>query len=344
MSQPSSWISYGYEVVPKNDPIVRTLEDAADMISQAIFPGAMAVDAVPALQHLPEWLPGTYLKTYGRKCRHLIDEMLQAPLTIVHHGMVCWRDCKAIGGNMLQENEATEGGSDGLALVKEVGGSIYSAGTHTTSISLNVAIHALLLHPDVQRWAQNELDVMVGRDRLPSFADRQDLRYVNAICREVLRWKLVAPLGLPRTTRQDDVYEGLFIPKGTMLLPNAWAMLHDPEKYPDPEAFNPERFLEKNGELNDDDVSAAFGFGRRICPGRHLVLSTLFVNIACMLSVFNIGHKKDENGNDVPVNVVYGDGLTSTPSPWECAFTPRDEQAMSLLKRLMQDGGQHESK
>ena len=83
---------------------------------------------------------------------------------------------------------------------------------------------AMVLHPEVQARAQAEIDAVVGRDRMPSFADRDALPYIRAVVRESLRWRMVGPLGVPRTTVQDDVYEGYFIPKGSVVLENIWAM------------------------------------------------------------------------------------------------------------------------
>jgi cytochrome P450 len=80
------------------------------------------------------------------------------------------------------------------------------------------------------------------------------------------------------------------------------AVLHDPELYPEPEAFKPDRFLNEDGTFCDDPtLSLAFGAGRRICPGRHLVDAVLFVVTASVLSVFNVTKAKDENGNEIPV-------------------------------------------
>jgi cytochrome P450 len=80
------------------------------------------------------------------------------------------------------------------------------------------------------------------------------------------------------------------------------AILHDPELYPDPEAFKPERFLNQDGSFRDDPtISLAFGAGRRICPGRHFVDAELFVMAASVLSVFNVTKAKDEKGNEIPV-------------------------------------------
>lgn len=83
-----------------------------------------------------------------------------------------------------------------------------------TSSAIASAMLALLQHPDVQTHAQAEIDRVVGRNRLPDFSDRDDLPYVNAVCREVLRWKVVLPLGVTHAVLRDDVYEGYFIPKG----------------------------------------------------------------------------------------------------------------------------------
>lgn len=76
------------------------------------------------------------------------------------------------------------------------------------------AILALLLHPAVQERAHEEIDRVVGRDRLPDFSDRPRLPYVEAICREVLRLHPILPMAVPHTAIKDDVYEGYFIPKG----------------------------------------------------------------------------------------------------------------------------------
>jgi cytochrome P450 len=80
------------------------------------------------------------------------------------------------------------------------------------------------------------------------------------------------------------------------------AILHNPELYPDPDAFKPERFLNKDGTFRDDPtIHLAFGAGRRICPGRHFVDATLFVVTASILSVFKVTRAKDKNGNEIPV-------------------------------------------
>jgi cytochrome P450 len=80
----------------------------------------------------------------------------------------------------------------------------------------------MALFPDVQRKAQEEIDRVVGTHRLPSFGDRENLPYLDAIVQEVLRWHPVAPMGIPHMTTEDDIYEGYLIPKGALLLPNIW--------------------------------------------------------------------------------------------------------------------------
>jgi cytochrome P450 len=83
------------------------------------------------------------------------------------------------------------------------------------------------------------------------------------------------------------------------------AILHDPEAYPEPDKFKPERFLNEDGTVRDDPMlSLAFGVGKRICPGRHLVEATLFIGASSILSVFNVTKAKDENGNEIPVKVA----------------------------------------
>jgi hypothetical protein len=82
-------------------------------------------------------------------------------------------------------------------------------------------------------------------------------------------------------------------------------ILHDPEIYPDPDEFKPERFLNNDGSFRDDPtIALAFGVGKRICPGRHVVDATLFIVASSVLSVFNITKAKDENGREIPVRAA----------------------------------------
>jgi cytochrome P450 len=83
------------------------------------------------------------------------------------------------------------------------------------------------------------------------------------------------------------------------------AILHDPDIYPDPEEFKPERFLNNDGSVRDDPtLSLVFGIGKRICPGRHFVDATIFIVASSVLSVFNVIKAKDENGNEIPVKAA----------------------------------------
>ncbi|KAF8997615.1 cytochrome P450 [Cyathus striatus] len=177
-----------------------------------------------------------------------------------------------------------------------------------------------------QQKAQKEIDEVIG-GRLPEYEDRESLPYVEAIYREVMRWHPVAPLGIPRSTTEDDVYNGYYIPKGT-------AMTHDESIYPDPNEFRPERFFKEDGELNNDISDLPFGFGRRICPGRHMASATVWLTIATVLSVFNIRKAKDDSGNEISVSGLYTDATISHPEPFKCSITPRSEVAIELINSV----------
>ncbi|KAF7346476.1 hypothetical protein MSAN_01875700 [Mycena sanguinolenta] len=131
----------------------------------------------------------------------------------------------------------------------------------------------------------------------------------TAVFREVFRWGPILPLGIPHATSEDDIYEGYFIPKGTTVLSNIWAMGHDESKYSNPDEFNPERFLNSDGQLNTDDHILGFGFGRRVCVGRYAADATVWATIVSVLSTFNIAKPKDATGKEIEIELVYVEGL-----------------------------------
>ena len=149
--------------------------------------------------------------------------------------------------------------------------------------TLNIFLAAMTLYPDVQKRAQEELETMVGLDRLPTIADKDDLPYVSAVAKECLRWRSVVPLSIPHLCSEEDEFRGYRIPKGSIVLSNTWYVKHscrfprlwliiccrayarDERYYPDPETFKPERFL-LDGVPSPkvrDPQKHVFGFGRR---------------------------------------------------------------------------------
>lgn len=80
----------------------------------------------------------------------------------------------------------------------------------------------MVLHPEQQKKAQKAIDEYIGTERLPTFDDLGKIPYVEALCREVLRWRPVAPIGVGHYTNKDDEYKGYFIPANTTVIGNSW--------------------------------------------------------------------------------------------------------------------------
>jgi cytochrome P450 len=219
--------------------------------------------------------------------------------------------------------------TDGLP-AKEVAymvGIMYEAGSDTTTMALHSFVLAALTYPDMIKDAQKQLDGIVG-DSYPTFDDRSRLPIVEAVMKEVLRWRPVSAGGIPHAVTQDDEYMGYRIPAGATVLANHWAIDLDESVYgPDALEFRPSRWLE------DPDLAlASFGYGRRVCTGQHVAMNSLFINIARLLWAFNIEHAMDENGGKlIPDPLAYSQGFNSGPLPFKARFVARNEQRKNAV-------------
>ncbi|KAG1815893.1 cytochrome P450 [Suillus variegatus] len=223
--------------------------------------------------------------------------------------------------------------------IKESSATGYAA--QTTS-SLYIFLLAMVLYPEVQTRAQAEIDSVIGEtlERLPDWDDRASMPYINAIILETLRWFPVAPLGVAHATVNDDIYEGYYIPKGATVVPNARFMARNPDKYPNPTRFIPERYMSKvtveepsTHSPTSDDISFVFGFGRRICVGRHVADASLFAAVVNILTVFQLERAPGWNVEPDAEGVEWTGGLTMHPV-FPCIFTPRHtkERVSQLIK------------
>jgi cytochrome P450 len=169
---------------------------------------------------------------------------------------------------------------------------------------------AMVAYPETQARAQAELDAVVGRARPPTFADYPHLPYIRAMVKEILRWRPIAPLAGPRLCAEDDWYEGMFIPKGTICISNLWFITRDPRIHGENAAhFDPARHLDANGNIalglsdTKEESHVSYGFGRRQCVGRYVASDSLFIEIAVLLWATKIERKKDAWGRMIPLDL-----------------------------------------
>ncbi|KAI9443604.1 cytochrome P450 [Lactarius indigo] len=216
-------------------------------------------------------------------------------------------------------------------------GTMVSAGGETTSTTLQWWVLAMLAYPEVQTRAQAELDEVVGNARPPTIADLPSLPYIRAMVKEALRWSPTVPFSIPHASTEDDWYEGLFIPKGTICLQNMRTLNFDPEVFgSNAMDFDPSRYLDEKGQVKTlmvgrEEGHMSFGFGRRECPGKFVAEWTLGIDIATLLWAMRFERPEGAQGK-LDVRTVVHTGITAQPQPFECKMTPRFADAEVLLK------------
>ncbi|KAF8996238.1 cytochrome P450 [Cyathus striatus] len=140
-------------------------------------------------------------------------------------------------------------------------------------------------------------------DIFPTFEDREKLPYLEATIKEVFRWRPPLPMAIAHKLDVDEVYRDYLIPKDTIVIPNVWAISRDYLSGFPSEEFCPERFLDNKTMLKPlDPYSYAFGFGRRVCPGKYFGDNNLYFFITGLLMTATITRKQDAEGNPLPLN------------------------------------------
>ncbi|OJA19251.1 hypothetical protein AZE42_05985 [Rhizopogon vesiculosus] len=322
-------ISHGYEVKENNDPFVDLADRAVDQFSRSTATGAFMVDIMPSLAKVPEWVPGAGFKRKAREWHSTLEEMVAAPYKFVKDQMAAGTAPKSFTSNLLEDRTLSE---EEEHIIKWSAASLYSGGADTTVSAIYSLFLAMTLFPEALKKAQAEIDAVVGSDRLPSFADRDSLPYVEALAKEILRWNAVVPTAVPHRVIEDDIHDGYYVPKGSLIIPNIWFMLNDPRTYANPSEFNPDRFLANGGkEPETDPRTVCFGFGRRICPGLHLADASIWISTAMSVAVFDIS-KVVENGVEITPEVDPSSGTISHPKPFKCSIKPRSAKALALIQ------------
>lgn len=244
-------LAYGKRMPTGQEEEVKGVERIMDNLNTA-FITDWIVDSLPFLNNLP-----SFMKPWKQIADFLGDEERDF-FSMIRSGAAQRRGynwCKDI--LTMKEHKALTD-----TQLSYVIGNTYEAGADTTTMTLQVFTLAAVLHPDKVRILQEEIDRVVGRERLPTFEDTEKMPYLAAFVKEVHRWRPVLPGGVPHAVTADDEYMGYHIPKGATVVGGHWAISMDEEMYCNADNFEPERFLK-----NPDLPYSQFGFGRRKCIG-----------------------------------------------------------------------------
>ncbi|KAI6893073.1 hypothetical protein KC318_g13387 [Hortaea werneckii] len=307
-----------------DEPELREAKKVLAEYEQTAKPGAYLVDAFPALNYLPR-----PLAPWKNKAEQLYEQ--QANLHLGNLSKALQQERPNVVKLMHASQEAKEMTEVELAFSVGV---LADAAIDTSAMTLNwLIIAALSNRAEWVQKAQSILDKVVGRDRLPEWEDRAKLTYVDAIINEVLRWRPIIAGGVPHFTKNSDIYGAYYIPANTIVLPNLFAIARDETTFgPEADTFIPERWIDANGKLKDlPDVG--FGFGRRICAGRHIARNGLFIKVARLLWAFHIEPGVDRTtGETIEVSDMdCVDGLVVLPKPFKAVFRPRCDNARDVI-------------
>ncbi|KAJ4485324.1 cytochrome P450 [Lentinula aciculospora] len=303
---------------------------ATKSIAIAGTPGAFYVDQIPILKYIPEWFPGASFKRKAREWSDIRTRMTENTFNATKEQVTMGTATPSLTSVALEHMDRKQELTKQEELIKLASVTAYAGGSDTTVAVLGAFILAMLIHPDVQDIAHREIRKVLGPGDLPSFSDELWLPCVTAIVRETLRLHPVAPLAFPHELIQDDIYEGYFLPKNSIIMPNIWSILRNEQDYPEPDLFNPSRFLDADGKIDPtvkDPATAVFGFGRRVCPGKHIGFASLWIAVASILTCYSIEPELDESGKPVKPRAEWysGPSLFNHPLPFKCRFVPRSK-------------------
>lgn len=303
-------MTYGKSTPTANtDPEVVAMKLVVERFGIVMQPGAFLVDRIPILRYVP-WY-GRQLKAWFLEEHELVLGQMERVKNEIASGIAgpsFMRTLLEQHGHQLSKTE-----------MSFLGGTLFGAAADNISAAITTAILAAACHPEAQARVQEQLDTVVGRERAPSFEDIQRLTELQAFMHESLRWRPVVPLGFPHRATRDIIWKGFRIPAGATVYGCHWAISHDATVFPDPENFDPQRWVEPCGHIRSDLKSFPFGFGRRVCPGQHLASDSILITLAYLLWAFRILEPKD-----APIDRwAFEENVIAHAQPFSVMFSPR---------------------
>lgn len=327
--------------MPSHDGEQKEMVDCETTFEAVLVPGAFLVDILPYLRFLPEivtpwkrWLrqmsrrdEAFYYKMWNRT-RDDLDSGRDVPSWT----RLCIED--------LREGKGRIGDMTELEVVHLMGVTYTAFGTTYANL-LNLLL-AIVRHPECWQRVQKEMDEVVGVARLPTLDDLPRLPKLRAMLCEVTRVWPVTPAGVPHRLVKDDVYAGYHLPAGSVVHLVTWSCGRDPVQYPDPDTFNPDRWLDPKFPTYKEPLTEyptlsntlMFGAGRRQCPGmvvgsRNVYIQTLMLAWACE---FGRARHKTTGEEIVPPEYDMSTGFNVRAMQFEFELNVRSAERMMMVQ------------
>ncbi|KIA75902.1 hypothetical protein HK57_00307 [Aspergillus ustus] len=330
----------GRRIVDAADPRIKeTIQDLYDLAETGVR-GAF-LDSWPFLWNLPEWM---------------FPVRKQARKIAAKHREFIWRNYSDVAERSRQgEGEALPSvnhaiqeklrqGWPGVSEIEgaEIGHHLLTGTTDTTASTLINWVAAMCLYPEAQKRAQEEIDRVVGPNRLPTDEDAANLPYIQQVIQETQRWITAVPLSLPRAANAPVHWGKFTIPEETGLIMNSHAVHNDPDIFPEPDKFIPERWRGKahasSNTNGDSQLLFTFGTGRRVCPGQHLAERSLFLVVSHWLWGFDTLQATDDGGDKIPIDKDdLRPGFIVCLNPFAAKITPRTPQHRKVIESTWEE-------
>ncbi|KAG9048562.1 hypothetical protein FS837_012503 [Tulasnella sp. UAMH 9824] len=185
------------------------------------------VDLFPLLRFIPSWFPGAKFKRDAQKWGQHAAELRKILAEGVEQRMASKEGRPCYVSSLLEdlrrlESDTGEDIREDMQAVLNSGFSFYQAGSDTTEVVLSNFLLAMTLYPEIQARAREEVDRIYGEGYPHDIEEQEKMPFTHAVFLESMRWNPPVSSGLAHALREDDIYEGYFIPKGTTVIGNLW--------------------------------------------------------------------------------------------------------------------------
>ncbi|XP_052093364.1 cytochrome P450 2C20-like [Mytilus californianus] len=291
---------------------------AVNLVGEEISnPYAPLVDMLPFLQYVPGdmFLINRSFKNKAILEQAVKEEIEEHKQTLDENDARDFIDAFLLEEMKHKEEEGTDFEDDQLQFTIL---DLFAAGTETTSTTITWAVLFLMQNMDIQEKMHEEIENVVGSNRQATLSDKTDLPYCNAVITETQRLGNIVPLSLFHMATEDLVLENRRIPKGAIVIPVLDSVQNDENNFPNPEKFDPTRFINNEGKYCNQDKIMPFSLGRRVCLGESLARMELFLFLTSMVQKFKFLPPQGEQ----PPTAVGSLGITHGPLPFNVRCVP----------------------